>query len=81
MKDLRDLKDFDYTRCTTADPPTPTLSAHFKVGVYATTARKILKEKSFNLKTPRNEVHCTNAVPLPIKIMLCCKLRRQRVLD
>ena len=41
---------------------------------------QILKERSFNFKLSGNEVYCTNASLLLIKIMLCSKLHCQKVL-
>jgi len=35
----------------------------------------ILQEKSFDLKLPGNEIYCTNALLLLMKIMLCSKVR------
>ena len=40
-----------------------------------------LKEQRFILKLSGNEVYCTNALPLLMKIMLCSKLHRQKVVD
>ena len=42
---------------------------------------QILLEKSFNLNISGNEVHCTIALLLPMKIMLCSKIYYQKVVD
>ena len=41
----------------------------------------LLYEKSFNSKLYGNEAHCTNALLLLIKIMLCIKLYGQKVFE
>jgi len=44
-------------------------------------SRAILYKNSFNLKLCINEVYCANALLSLIKITLCSKLHRQKVLD
>ena len=62
-------------------PPVAPATPHLKPDSSEPPSCRISKEKSLNLRRSGNEVYCTNAVLLLMKIMLCSKLRCQKVLD